>query len=71
MTHQTHNYTQTENIKQLRVACSECSFTVFCGCSDNILDRITGDLRMSSSRQHMKAYCLLVVRLWNKCLQND
>jgi hypothetical protein len=29
-------YTQTENIEQLRVACSECT----CGCCDNILDEI-------------------------------
>jgi hypothetical protein len=33
-----HCYKQTENIKQLRVACSECIFIVYCECSDNILD---------------------------------
>jgi hypothetical protein len=26
-----HDYTQTENIKQFRVAYSECNFTVFVG----------------------------------------
>jgi hypothetical protein len=49
-----HSYTQTENIKQLRVACSECTCTVFCGCCDNILDSITGDLKMSSVRKQGK-----------------
>jgi hypothetical protein len=31
-------YTQTENIKQLIAACSECTFTVFCGRCNNIVD---------------------------------
>jgi hypothetical protein len=29
--------TQTENIKQLRVSCSECTCTVYCGCCGNAL----------------------------------
>jgi hypothetical protein len=33
-TRELHYYIQTENIKQLRVACSECTFTVCCGCCD-------------------------------------
>jgi hypothetical protein len=33
-------YKQTENIKQLRVACSKCTCTVYCGCCDTILDWI-------------------------------
>jgi hypothetical protein len=49
-----HYYTQTENMKQLRVACSECISTVFCGCFDNILDSITGDVKMSSVRKQGK-----------------
>jgi hypothetical protein len=60
--------TQTENTKQLPVACSECTFTVYCRCSDNILDRSKGGLETSSV--HMKACCLLFVHLWNKCFQN-
>jgi hypothetical protein len=65
-TSELHYYIQTENIKQLRVACSECTFTVFCGCCDNILDWIT-----LNSSEHMKDYCLLFVQwLWNKCFQD-
>jgi hypothetical protein len=52
MTH--HYYTQTENIKQLRAACSECTCSVFCGCCDNILDSVAGDLKMSSVRKQGK-----------------
>jgi hypothetical protein len=37
-TPETYTTTLTENIKQLRVACSECTCTLYCGCSDNILD---------------------------------
>jgi hypothetical protein len=37
MTHQGVTLTQTENIKQLRVACSECTCTVYCGCCGNVL----------------------------------
>jgi hypothetical protein len=43
-----HYYTLTENIKQLRVACSECTCTVYCKCCDDIIDCITGDLNMST-----------------------
>jgi hypothetical protein len=61
-TRELHCYIQTENIKQLRVACSECTFTVYCGCCDNVLHWIT--LKWS---EHMKAYCLLSVQwLWKK-----
>jgi hypothetical protein len=60
MTHQRlHFYTQSENIKQLRVACSECTCTVFCGCCGDNLDWITGDINMSSVHKHMKACCML------------
>jgi hypothetical protein len=31
-------YTQTENVKQLRATCSECTLTVYCGCCDDTLD---------------------------------
>jgi hypothetical protein len=48
-----HYYTQTDNIKQLRAACSKCTFTVFCGCCDNILDRITGDLKRPSVHESL------------------
>jgi hypothetical protein len=57
------HHTQFGNIKQLRVACSERNFTVYCGCSDNILHWLTGDLKMSSKSKHMNAYCLLSVHL--------
>jgi hypothetical protein len=33
-----YTITQTENIKQLRVACSECTCTVSCGWCDSILE---------------------------------
>jgi hypothetical protein len=33
-----NSYTQTENIKQLSIGCSECTFAVFCRCCDNILN---------------------------------
>jgi hypothetical protein len=36
-TPESYTTTQTENIKRLRVACGECTFTVFCGCCGNIL----------------------------------
>jgi hypothetical protein len=55
-------YTQTENVKQVRVACSECTCTVFCGCCDNILDWTIGDLKMLSVRKHMKTYCVMFVQ---------
>jgi hypothetical protein len=45
----------------VRVSCSECTFTVYCGCSDNILYWITGDLNMYSVRKYMQVYCLLLV----------
>jgi hypothetical protein len=61
-----HCYIQTENIKQLRVACSECTCTVNCGCCDNVLHWIT-----LNSSELMKAYCLLFVQwLWKKCFQD-
>jgi hypothetical protein len=61
-----HCYIQTENIKQLRVACSECTFTVYCACCDNVLIWIT-----LKSSERMKAYCLLFVQwLWSKCFQD-
>jgi hypothetical protein len=34
-----HCYTETESIKQLRVECNECNFTVFSGCCVYILDQ--------------------------------
>jgi hypothetical protein len=43
---ETYSTTLTENIKQLRAACSECNSTVYCGCCDNIPDWIAGDLKM-------------------------
>jgi hypothetical protein len=55
-----HCYIQTENIYQLRVACSECTCTVYCGCCDNVLHWIT-----LNSPEPMKDFCLLFV-LWNK-----
>jgi hypothetical protein len=55
-----HCYTQTENIMQLRVTCSECIFTVFCGCNNNIIDLITAGLKMSNVRKHMKPCSLFV-----------
>jgi hypothetical protein len=55
-TSQTYTTTQTEHIKQLRVVCSKCTFTVYCRCYDDILDRIAGDLNMSSVVKHMKDY---------------
>jgi hypothetical protein len=65
-TRELHNYIQTENIKQLRVACSECTSTVYCGCCDNVLQWIT-----LNSSEHMKYFCLLFVQwLWNKCFQD-
>jgi hypothetical protein len=66
-TRELHYHIQTENIKQLRVACNECAFTVYCGCYDNVLHWIT-----LNSSEHTKAYCLLFVQwLWNKCFQDD
>jgi hypothetical protein len=57
--------------KQLRVACSQCNFTVYCVCSDNIPDWITGDLKQSSVREHKKSCCLSRVQfLWNRCFQD-
>jgi hypothetical protein len=56
-TRELHCYIQTENIKQLRVACSECTCTVYCGCCGNVLHWIT----LNSSEQ-MKAYFLLFVQ---------
>jgi len=38
-TRELHYYTQTENIKPLRVACSGCTCPVFCGRRGNILDQ--------------------------------
>jgi hypothetical protein len=52
-----HCYIQTENIKQLRVACSEFTFTVYCVWYGNVLHWIT-----LNSSEHMKAYCLLFVQ---------
>jgi hypothetical protein len=57
--------TEFEN-KQLRVACSVCNFTVCCWCSNNIIDQITGDLKMSNVRKHMKACFMLFVYMWKK-----
>jgi hypothetical protein len=65
-----HYYTNTESIKQLRVVYSECSFTLYCECSDNILDSVTGDLNMSSVRKDVEACCVLLVDLWKKCFQD-
>jgi hypothetical protein len=67
---ETYTTTQTENIKQLGVACSEHTCAVFCGCSDNTLGWLTGDTNMSSVRKHIKAYYLLFVHLLNKCFQD-
>jgi hypothetical protein len=65
-TRELHCYIQTENIKQLRVACSECTCTVYCGCYDNVLHWMT-----LNSSEHMKDFCLLFVQwLWNKCFQD-
>jgi hypothetical protein len=65
-TRELHCYIQTENIKQWRVACSECTCTVYCGCCDNVLHWIT-----LNSSEYMKAYCLLFVQwLWNKCFKD-
>jgi hypothetical protein len=63
-------YYTNENINLLRVACSECNFTVFSGRSEKTVDFITGDLKMLSVHKHLKAYCLLFVYLWNKCFQD-
>jgi hypothetical protein len=49
-----HYYIQTENIKQLRVACSEFTFTVCCVWYGNVLHWIT-----LKSSEHVKTYCLL------------
>jgi hypothetical protein len=65
-TPETYATTHTENIKQLRVACT-CS--VFCGRSDNILDWITDELKTSSVLNHMKT-CCLIDHLWKKCFQD-
>jgi hypothetical protein len=59
-----HCYIQTENIEQWRVACSECTFTVYGGCCDNVLQWIT-----LNSWEHMKPIVLFVQWLWNKCFQ--
>jgi hypothetical protein len=62
-----HYYILTENIKQLRVACSEFAFIVYCGCCDNIL-------YIESHWNHHNTWktCLLFVQwLWNKCFQYD
>jgi hypothetical protein len=56
-------YIQTEYFKKLRVAYSECTCTVYCGHSDNILDWITCDLRMSSVRKYTRAYLSVVCSL--------
>jgi hypothetical protein len=67
MTHQgvTLLHTDWKHL-QLRVACSECTFTVCCGCCDNVLHWIT-----LNSSEHLKAYCVLFVQwLWNKCFQD-
>jgi hypothetical protein len=48
-------------LKQLRVACRECTCTVFCGCCDNILHLFTGDLNMPGVCKHVKGYCLSFV----------
>jgi hypothetical protein len=48
-TRELHSYIQTENTKQLRVACSECTCTVYCGCCDNVLHWIT-----LNSSEHLK-----------------
>jgi hypothetical protein len=62
-----HYCIQTENTEQLRVAGSECTCTLFCGCCDNILPWITCYLKMSSVRKHMKA---LVRYLFSGCGTN-
>jgi hypothetical protein len=65
-TKELHYYIQTENIKQLRAACSECTFTVSGACCDIILHWIT-----LNSSEHKKDLCLLFVQwLWNKCFQD-
>jgi hypothetical protein len=56
-------YTQAKNMEQLRDGCSECIFTVYCGCCDNILEWITCDLKMLSVRKHMIACTMLFVHL--------
>jgi hypothetical protein len=52
-TRELHCYIQTENIYQLRVACSECTCTVYCGCCGNVLHWIT-----LNSSEHMTYFCL-------------
>jgi hypothetical protein len=65
-TRELHYYIQTENISQLRVVCSECTCTVYCGCCDNVLQWIT-----LNSSEHMKDFYLLFVQwLWNKYFQD-
>jgi hypothetical protein len=45
---------------------------LLCGCCNNIIDRIAGDLAMSNVCKHIKASCLLFVHLsWNKCFLDD
>jgi hypothetical protein len=56
---ETRYYTQTVNLKQLSVACSECTFSVFCRCFNSILRLVTGNLKLRSVHKHTKAYCLL------------
>jgi hypothetical protein len=66
-TPETYTSTQIENIKQLRVACSECNFTVFCVGCDNIIDWITSVLTTSSVRKHIKVSLLC---LFTRCGTN-
>jgi hypothetical protein len=62
---------KTENINQLRVACSEKTFTAFCGCCGIILHLITGNLKISSTCKYVKDNCLLsVYLLCKKCFQD-
>jgi hypothetical protein len=54
MTHTSTHRLKTS--KQLRIACSECTCTVFSGCCDDI--KITGELNMLNVQKHMKVCCL-------------
>jgi hypothetical protein len=58
-TRELHYYIQTENIRQLRVACSECTFTVYCGCCDNVLHWIT--LNSSEHMKYLSVVCSVAV----------
>jgi hypothetical protein len=52
----------TGGCKQLRVTCSECTFTMYCACCGNVT---------LNSSEHMKTYRLLFVQWqWNKCFQD-